>query len=75
MFPYSDACDFDAAFVLSLVYGGILGASCKGEGVHCVIFMFTFLSTKKDSSQVNLSNTKIKDNLEGNTSEVNDLPF
>ena len=26
---------------------------------------FTFLSTKKDSSQVNLSNTKIKDNLEG----------
>ena len=25
---------------------------------------FTFLSTKKDSSQVNLSNTKIKDNIE-----------
>ena len=36
---------------------------------------FIFLSTKKDSSKVEVSNTKIKDNIEGIKTEDNDLPF
>ena len=32
-------------------------------------------SSKKDSSKVEVSNTKIKDNIEGIKTEDNDLPF